>query len=82
VHNLQLRKDTHSHNTRNQNRIDVSYQRLTKSLESYEILGLRLLNKLPYNMINEPINKFKTQLHNWLVSTPFYTVQEFFEYKI
>lgn len=73
------RKDVHTHNTRNSKRIDVPFQRLSKSLNSFEILGLKMINKLPIKFIELPIKRFKNELYSWLTKTPFYSVTEFFE---
>lgn len=41
-----LRKDFHIYNTRDCKVDDVSYQRLSKSQNSYEVLGFKMYNKL------------------------------------
>lgn len=78
-HNLQLRHDIHSYNTRGMNQINIPHQRLSKSLNSYDVLGLKLYNKLPDTLTSDPVNRFKIRLFNWLIVNPFYSLAEFFE---
>ena len=79
ISNLQLRQDVHTYNTRINKNINIPYQRLSKSINSYETLGLKLYNKLPATLTNEHMDRFKSKLCNWLVTTPFYSLQEFFD---
>lgn len=74
-----LRQDVHTHNTRNNRNMDIPFCRLSKSLNSYEVVGMKMFNKLPLEWIEAPFNLFKQRLYDWLVNTPFYSVGEFFE---
>lgn len=76
---LQLRSDVHSINTRYRNRIDIQHQRLTKSLNSFEITGQKLFNKLPSHLHNVSQKIFKQKIYSWLVLNPFYKLTEFDE---
>lgn len=76
-----LRQDIHNYNTRNSNKIDIPYQRLSKSLNSYELLGLKMFNKLTPEVTELPNHIFKNKLYSWLLMNPFYSVSEFFECK-
>jgi len=76
--NFQLRQAVHMHNTRNSKKIDIPYNRLSKTQKSYEVMGMKLLNKLPLQITSLPLPKFKIKIHNFLVESPFYSVQEFF----
>lgn len=76
---LQLRSDVHSINTRYRNRIDIQHQRLTKSLNSFEISGQKLFNKLPFRLRCEPQRVFNQKIYSWLVLNPFYKLSEFDE---
>lgn len=77
----QLRQDIHNYNTRNSSCINIPYNRLSKSQKSYEVLGLKMFNRLPSNIRQLPLDIFKTELYRSLVKKPFYSVQEFFEAK-
>jgi len=77
LHEFRYRKDFHPYITRNSNQIQIPYCRLTKTLKSYEILGLRIYNRLPSNITSLNGNAFKNRQYNWLLATPFYSVDEF-----
>jgi hypothetical protein len=76
---LQQRGDIHSHMTRNSKKLDLPYHRLSKSSNSYTVIGMKIYNKLPDKLVKEPLKMFKKKLFDWLVSRPFYSLQEFFE---
>lgn len=76
---LKCRNQMHLHNTRNSSNLFIPYYRLSKSLNSYEVIGHKLFNKLPSNLQNLPNPKFKQSLYNWLLHNPFYKVDEFIE---
>jgi hypothetical protein len=58
--------------------MNVPFHRLSKSLNSYEVLGLKMFNKLPTELTELPSNEFKSKLYTCLVNNPFYSVLEFF----
>jgi hypothetical protein len=75
--NQQLRQDVHTHNTRNCKLVNIPYHRLSKSQNSYDVIGLKCYNKLSLNFLKYPVEKLKAKLYNWLVSNPFYSLDEF-----
>lgn len=77
--NFQHRHDIHSYNTRSSICINLPHYRLSKSANSYDILGLKLYNKLPLTLTNKPLNSFKKALYNWLITTSFYSLQDFLD---
>lgn len=44
------------HNTRNSNKVNVPYNGLSKSLNSYDVIGCNLFNKLPSEWTCLPLN--------------------------
>jgi hypothetical protein len=74
-----VRGDVHNFNTRHRQRIDIPYVRLEKTKASYEIVGLKCLNKMPIEVLQLPYKSFKTNALNWLTANPFYRIEEFFE---
>lgn len=79
---LHQRRDIHLHNTRSSNKLNLPYCRLSTSLNSYKSIGMRIYNKLPSSMVNTPLEQFKNNMFDWLVSRPFYSLQEFFATKM
>jgi hypothetical protein len=77
--NYQIRRDIHNYNTRSNKQINIPFHRLTKSKNSYEVIGQKLFNKLPLHIKDVPSNLFKKKLSYWLINNPFYSVNEFFE---
>jgi hypothetical protein len=73
-----LNEDIHSYNTRSCKKINVPYCRLSRSLNSYSVLGLKMYNKLPLELTALPLNLFKNKVYNILISKPFYSLNEFF----
>lgn len=76
---LVLRKDVHTYCTRSQQLVDVPYCRLSKSTNSYFIVGLKLLNRLHVESRSLPYNVFKSKLYVWLGENPFYDLREFYD---
>lgn len=50
---------------------DITYQRLSKSQNIYEVLGLKIYNKLILELEELPTNIYKGKLHNSFVHNPF-----------
>lgn len=80
-HELKFNYDTHSHNTRNKNNITIDYHRLTKVLNSHVVLSFKVYNKLSSTIDKYPFKQFQNNFYNWLLSNPFYSVEEFFSLK-
>ena len=77
---LDHRRDIHSYNTRNRNRIDIQYNRLSKTCNSFDVLGLKLFNKIPHRWCDKPLDIFKSKLYEFLVAS-LYFVDEFLEFQ-
>jgi len=72
------RSDFHSYNTRNQLQLDVPYSRLSKCKNSFNIISLKIFNKLHNESQLLEFNKFKLRCYNWFSLNPFYDLNEFF----
>lgn len=79
LHTLPLNEEVHDHYTRNCKKINVPFNRLSKSLNSYHILGLKMFNVLPLELSSLPLDTFKNQLYCRLSNSPFYSISEFFD---
>jgi hypothetical protein len=77
-----LNKDIHIYKTRAQNKIHVPRVRLSKTLKSHVVLGLKLFNHLPCSLTCLPSRLFKNSLYSFLVTNPFYSTKEFFETRL
>lgn len=75
------RSHTHDYNTRNRNLLDIPYNRLTKSQNSYAVISLKLYNNLSEASKQLTYGLFKKSLHKWLVQNPFYDINEYFSFK-
>lgn len=74
---LTIRGDYHQHLTRNREKLDIPYTRLTKCHVAYNSLRLQLLNKIPIEARNQTLSKFKIGVQKLLLANPLYSVQEF-----
>lgn len=80
VSSLNLRSDVHMHNTRNQNKIDVPYCRLSRAANNYKVLGIKMFNKLPVELRDTiRLSSFKSIMTEYLLKHPLYSIQEFFD---
>jgi len=75
----QLRKNTHKHDTRNKNLIDIDFVRLSKTKNNYKVCGVTFFNALPSEARLVSSKRFKLVLHEWLCKKAFYTVDEFLQ---
>ncbi|XP_039284187.1 uncharacterized protein LOC111047094 [Nilaparvata lugens] len=78
VGELVTRQNFHPHETRGRQRLDVPYQRLSRTRSSYGHLSVRLFNKLPVMARNLPAGKFRRVLRDLLLDNPLYSLREFF----
>ena len=86
VHNtsesdFDARSDVHEYNTRSKSNIDIPFFRLEKAFKSYLYLGPKLYNMLPKEHKSLKINVFRTTVFDWLVKHPFYSIDEFVNFK-
>ena len=82
LHNYHIRSDVHTYPTRNNFQIDMPKVRLTKTKRFHEVLGITMFNRLPVEAHFVNYKRFKSVLHQWLTSNPFYNVNEFLDSKI
>jgi hypothetical protein len=80
INNLSLRGEFHTYSTRNRAKFDVQFCRLTKTQSSHFILGVKLINKLPFSIFTLSLKLFKKRFYDWLIDNPFYSVKEFLEF--
>jgi hypothetical protein len=73
------RSATHDHNTRYAMNLDVPRCRLTKTLKSFPTQAIKVFNALPNRLKELPDRKFKKLLHERLIQSPLYNLNEFFE---
>lgn len=71
------RENVHGYNTRRTRCIYTPYHRLSKTINSYELTGHKLFNKLPQSVQELPEQAYKQTLYDWLVAHPFYEVNEY-----
>lgn len=76
---LPVREESHSHNLRNRNQLDIPFCRLSKKKNSYEVLALKMYNALPAGFKTLDLAVFEKSLKAWLVDRPFYSLVEYFE---
>lgn len=58
---LALRKDFHTYSTRSFKVVDIPYQRLSNSQNSYEVLGFKMYSKLKLELEDLPTNVYKAK---------------------
>lgn len=73
-----LNSDIHSHNTRNKNKIHQPFSRLSLGQNSFDYKGIICYNKIVTKIGNmENPNSFKNNVKTYLLSNPFYSLDEF-----
>ena len=77
--NYQRREEIHTHATRSKGNLDIPRCRLSKTRDSFPSIGLRMFNRLPGHIQELPNKIFHSKLKDWLVTRPFYSIQEFFD---
>lgn len=78
--NFKTRCNIHTHYTRNREKLEIPFQRLSKTINLYNTIGLKLYNHLPVSIKNyHNRNRFKKELYDWLTLRPYYSLNEFFD---
>uniref|UniRef100_A0A1B6KJW0 Reverse transcriptase domain-containing protein n=1 Tax=Graphocephala atropunctata TaxID=36148 RepID=A0A1B6KJW0_9HEMI len=78
-HKLKKYKDFHSYSTRNKENFKTDCHRTELFKKMPEYMGPKLLNYIPENIKKENnINIFKTNLKEFLIKMPLYSLEEFF----
>lgn len=72
-------KQVHNYSTRSNHCIYRSQCRLSKTLHSYNTIGIRIFNKLPSAAHNVDIERFKKVMNLWLLTNPMYELREVFD---
>jgi hypothetical protein len=73
--------DSHNLETRQSNNLYTPQANLSVYQNGAYYFGVKIFNKLPYNIknANGNITKFKTTLKRFLYANSFYTLEEYFE---
>ncbi|PSN58303.1 hypothetical protein C0J52_00139 [Blattella germanica] len=74
--------DIRSDDTRQQHNFNIPLCRLSKTLDSFEYMALKVANRFPPELFLLVKSEFVTKINNWLFSNPFYTIKEFFEQNV
>ena len=69
----------HNYSTRNNYQLIEPQVRLSKSKNWYNSIAIALFNRLPQETFNLTCNKFKKIAQKWLVTNPFYSIDEYFQ---
>jgi hypothetical protein len=77
IQEFKLNRDIHSFNTRNKNQIAVPGHRLAKVRSSFAGNCTRFYNKVPTEVVNLPLNQFKSYVKLYLLRKEYYTLKEF-----
>ncbi|KAG8327444.1 hypothetical protein J6590_108236 [Homalodisca vitripennis] len=77
---VSVHSDVHNHDTRNQSKAVIPLCRLSKSTNSYNVVGLKLYNKLHIASKSLPLSLFKVRFHKWLIANPFYDLKDFLKF--
>lgn len=78
VYRFSFQNHIHSYNTRNRNNIAIEHCRLSKTQNSHIIMAQKVYNKLEHLLSKYPTQIFLNKFFDWLLMTPFYSIQEFF----
>ncbi|CAK1579780.1 unnamed protein product [Parnassius mnemosyne] len=82
--NLDLFKknsDVHNYNTRNKNKLVVPKLRLHKVGNSFVGNSIKMFNKIPQDLVDMPLNKFKIEVKKCLMKKGYYKVDEYLKDK-
>lgn len=76
---LKQRKDIHSYNTRNKDKLCVPKTRTKRYLKQGIPIKIKLYNLLPTNITCLPMKFFKKKLTDFLKDNPFYSINEYMD---
>lgn len=80
--NFQLNKDKHEYNTRRRSDIATPRSRLTLYQQSPQVLAIKVFNRLPKHWKTLTRSRFKHNVFELLVTNGFYSLHEFFNFRI
>ena len=76
------RSDFHQYTTRQNHLLTQPCSRLSKTMNSFHIMAIRVANRLPVNIFHLNYVQFKRKITDWLINNPFYNIQEFLNCEI
>ena len=76
------RSDFHQYTTRQNHLLTQPCSRLSKTMNSFHIMAIRVANRLPVNIFDLNYVQFKRKITDWLINNPFYNIQEFLNCEI
>jgi len=79
IQDFRPRAAIHDHLTRQRNLLDVPRVRLARSQKSYNLMAIKIFNKLPNSIKNLNRNQTIKRLVPLLKSKAYYSLEEFFE---
>lgn len=77
LHLFTKKSDSHQFNTRNKNKLAVPNFRLHKVGNSFLGKCIKFFNKLPQNIVDLPIHKFKSLIKNTLMTKGYYNIEDY-----
>lgn len=81
IHLFKKRSDTHTFNTRNKNKFSIPLFRLQKVHKSFMGQSVIYYNKIPENVTNMPLHKFKNHIKVTLLKKGYYKVDDYLQDK-
>lgn len=74
--------DFHGYDTRNREALTVERHRMKRTQIGTNHIGIKLFNKLPYNLKNLPRTQLKSKIKNLLLCHTIYDIEEFLMLKL
>ncbi|XP_045460716.1 uncharacterized protein LOC123671065 [Harmonia axyridis] len=71
----------HDYSTRNRHKWILTQHRIKRTQDSFNFLGIKLLNKLPQGWLELSKVSFRHQMKRFLTKNVFYSIKEFLDYK-
>ncbi|PSN38246.1 hypothetical protein C0J52_26503 [Blattella germanica] len=74
--------DYHNYDTRNASMFSIDKHRTSAYEKSPLYAGIKLFNSLPGSTRSLPLKEFKSKVKSFLTDKCFYSVSEFFDYRV
>ncbi|KAG8257424.1 hypothetical protein J6590_051124 [Homalodisca vitripennis] len=81
IEQLQRGLDIHTHNTRHASNFHLPLHHTASYERKPSYMGRKLFNLLPEDLKMLNVKKLKTALTNWLIDRPFYSIDEFLDWR-
>lgn len=81
IEQLQRGHDLHTYNTRHASNFHLPLHHTTSYERKPSYMGRKLFNLLPEDLKMLNVKKLKTALTNWLINRPFYSIDEFLDWR-